>query len=82
MHSSNTTVYTMKNAHMDTRSVAARPAVTGAREAPLGPLEHAQCSRQRRESGTDPNGEHQPVNEGHPPRHIEEPGSLLAHNLE
>ena len=30
-------MYTEKSADMDTRSVAARPAVTGAREAPLGP---------------------------------------------
>ena len=29
-------MYTVKSANMDTRSVAARPAVTGAHEAPLG----------------------------------------------
>ena len=37
MSSGNTTVYAMTSANMDTHSLAARPAVTGAREAPLGP---------------------------------------------
>ena len=69
------------HASMHARSVAAGPAVMGAHEAPLGPPEH-EFSGQRRESGTDPNGEHQTVNEGHLPRHTEEIGSLLAHNLQ
>ena len=33
-------MYTVKSANTDTYSVAARPAVTGAHEAPLGPSEH------------------------------------------